>query len=743
MFSEYKQDTLKDLIRKYRQTSSTQNIFISKAITSIKQELQSQNKDTKINALLKLIFLYLHNNDIQWASFNTLELISTSNSKGKVYAYLIASIQFKNNDDFIQLLPNQIRSDLHKQDLNNINISLNCVNSIMNNQISLELLKDFESQLNLNNTLIRKKTIIALTLACEKFAISQNNFAYWEDYLIKLISILGMKDTVTSITLCIIASIQKMCAISPQHCMTIFVELMNYFTKCEVNWNLIKIVDIFRMLFKHQPKFTKKKEFIKILSEQLVKTKSKSVEAELVKLIITNFNPETNSHCSELVLSCEEKLKSLLFSTDNNLIVISLKILHNIQNKINYLNDILKIIESHNNNRHILIECVKILKEIANSENYKSIVEVIYKMNNIIGKPAIESIAYICTRNNYEIIADNKESLIWFTNIILDMGYQQILSRKLKDSNINNDNINKHFNDNNNSMEIIKIIANILRDLSQRIEILRNDMCKSSIVYLQKIFAIYKEQSRDKLKQNEENTDNNNNDSTNIKYVYLNNEHNMFYDVNYNSDNNHINVIYIDLYMLNVLLFIIGEYCNKSILKSTFETLITLIQDNFEVIQNHNMLLDLIIAIMKLLIKCAELKNEELTVNITKITESLKLFNLKHTEEREWISYFENIVSNETSPQLILMQLKESFNKMPMNPLATNAYEMVLPSKDLDLNIPLQIKEDELDIGTSTKKHKNKNNKEKETINENSNTTTTSEQQVKIDTTLYTPPTNK
>ena len=155
------------------------------------------------------------------------------------------------------------------------------------------------------------------------------------------------------------------------------------------------------------------------------------------------------------------------------------------------------------------------------------------------------------------------------------------------------------------------------------------------------------------------------------------------------------------------------------------------------------MLLDLIIAIMKLLIKCAELKNEELTVNITKITESLKLFNLKHTEEREWISYFENIVSNETSPQLILMQLKESFNKMPMNPLVTNAYEMVLPSKDLDLNIPLQIKEDELDIGTSTKKHKNKNNKEKETINENSNTTTTSEQQVKIDTTLYTPPTNK
>ena len=42
-------------------------------------------------------------------------------------------------------------------------------------------------------------------------------------------------------------------------------------------------------------------------------------------------------------------------------------------------------------------------------------------MNNIIGKPAIESIAYICTRNNYEIIADNKESLIWFTNIILDI----------------------------------------------------------------------------------------------------------------------------------------------------------------------------------------------------------------------------------------------------------------------------------------------------------------------------------
>jgi hypothetical protein len=159
---------------------------------------------------------------------------------------------------------------------------------------------------------------------------------YWDDLIIKFISMLNGKELTNGIAICIISSIQKICSKYPDRCITVFVELMNYFTKCEINWNLIKIVDIFGMLFTYEKKFTKKKEFIKIISEQLSKTKSKSVEVQLVKLVISNFDVSTNPTASELFQNCEERLKNLLFFNDNNLVIISLRILKDLF-KINKL----------------------------------------------------------------------------------------------------------------------------------------------------------------------------------------------------------------------------------------------------------------------------------------------------------------------------------------------------------------------------------------------------------------------
>ena len=55
MLSEYKQDSLRDLIKKYLQSSSHRNSFMSKAINEIKTELFKSDKDVKIHALLKLL----------------------------------------------------------------------------------------------------------------------------------------------------------------------------------------------------------------------------------------------------------------------------------------------------------------------------------------------------------------------------------------------------------------------------------------------------------------------------------------------------------------------------------------------------------------------------------------------------------------------------------------------------------------------------------------------------------------
>ena len=92
MLKQFKQDKLNDLIKKYRQETSNPNSLMTKALNDIKKELSDSDKEIKINALQKLIFLYLNYYDIQWASFSKLEILSTCVDKRKINAYLIFSL---------------------------------------------------------------------------------------------------------------------------------------------------------------------------------------------------------------------------------------------------------------------------------------------------------------------------------------------------------------------------------------------------------------------------------------------------------------------------------------------------------------------------------------------------------------------------------------------------------------------------------------------------------------------------
>ena len=119
MISNYNQESLRDVIKKYRQLSlGNSNSFINKVIQDIKKEFNTNDIRVKIHAIQKLFFLYLNFRDIKWASFNSLDIMSTCGMKGKLFGYLLSSLQFKTQEDFILLVSNQIRSDLHKTNLN-------------------------------------------------------------------------------------------------------------------------------------------------------------------------------------------------------------------------------------------------------------------------------------------------------------------------------------------------------------------------------------------------------------------------------------------------------------------------------------------------------------------------------------------------------------------------------------------------------------------------------------------------
>lgn len=656
MLSQYKQDSLRDLIKKRFQSSSNINAFISKTISEIKGELNKSEKDVKIHALLKLIFLYLNYCDISWASFNSLEIVSTCGIKGKLIAYLIAGIQLKNNSDFIQLIPNQIRSDLKKTNLNNINSALNCANSIMNHSLAVELLKDYEAMLNLNNEVIRKKTIMALTSACTKFA-QKGNFEYWEDYSIRITSLLANQATSKGVAICVISSIQKMCSISPAHCMMLFIDLMNYFIKCEINWNLIKLIDIFRMLFKYEPKFAKKKEFIKIIADQLAKTRSKSVEEELVRLVITNFDIETNPNAAELINSSEERLKTLLVSQDLNLLLLSLKIINDIKHKNQYENDLYKIIENNKDNVQILKEAICILKQIANEDNYIKIVEVVNRLIEVISDTAIDCILSICTKDNYAYLKKD-DRCVWFANILFELGYKMFIV----DGNENH-------------------IANVLRDLSQNVESIREVIVESSFIYLKKILSFIKEISKVKLfNSNEDKNDINTN-----------------YKIKYNVPNNS-NIANVEMKtfspvresaLLEVICFIIGEYTNK---EEAANSICDIIQEYNGVLVKEctAFIRHILLCELKL---CIRFNLKSLSQIKTLITNFLNANQYSEIELNDIsmliLSFFQMDLSNTI--------IRDAFNTNPLTPLPPNPPTVLLPA-EIDINACFPISPDELDL---------------------------------------------
>jgi hypothetical protein len=707
MLNEYKQDSLRDLIKKFRQSGSNSTGLINKALSDIKKELFASDKNVKVHALQKLIVLYLYNYDIKWASFNTMEILSTCGAPGKRYGYFIGQMQIKNNTDFLQLIPNQIRIDLKSQNFNYINSALNFVNGVMNPQLANEITKDLEMLLNVNNNHLRKKLIVSLSLCAEKFLISGSS-RFWEDLVIKFVTILSQKDVANGVAIVIISCIQKICRNYPDKCITVLISLMNYFTKCEINWNLIKVIDIFAMLFQYENKFTKKKEFIKIIADQLGKTKSKSVEAQLVQLVITNFDVKTNPSVGELIENCEERLKKLLFSQDNNLLIKSLRILkelfkHNRLVAANYLNEILKILDMNsnvNNNKNIQIECLEIINLSVSKENYRKISDYLFDLIPKLGTKAILTILEICTYDSYSRL-DSKDNFFWFLEILFKIAENQF------------------------EKEAELRVSYIIRDICQRIEILRETTSEKSFTLLQSLVNKIQEKYTDEESQKKK-----------ISFLEINNE--LFTE---EVTKKHADTL------ITVICFVIGEYTpvdeNSLIPKHDFmmKALLGLkAVKEYYFIPFANCLIKLF---MKLLSTGRQIDES--------ICEALDKFidyqsNFLDLENLEMNIIMKNMIKLIKDKPNDLKSISSTFFNFKMTPLSDKAQAMVIPSRDLDLNVCFQINDDELNV-TPIGKKGNLNSTEISTGDLNSTSTVynlsqgmdDSDNLIFVDKNLYTP----
>ena len=85
MFGE---KTLTDVVKGIRASKRDVVLYISQCIAEIKTELQSRDMYVKANALQKLTFLQMMGYSMSWASFASIEVMSSPRFAHKRIGYL-------------------------------------------------------------------------------------------------------------------------------------------------------------------------------------------------------------------------------------------------------------------------------------------------------------------------------------------------------------------------------------------------------------------------------------------------------------------------------------------------------------------------------------------------------------------------------------------------------------------------------------------------------------------------------
>ena len=682
MLKQYNQESLRDIIAKSRKIKNLSS-FISKVTNDIKREISDKDKTVKVHAIQKLIFLYLNNYDIKWANFFTLELLSTCGTIGKRIGHMICQLQYKADPEYIQLLPNLLRKELISNNKQYINFALNTINCICNENLAMELHTDISKLLNLNNSSIRKKLVISMLKIFDYLLLNESNFNLLENILVKFNDFLEENPSV-GVAISIISVIQQICIKYPHKCKLLFIRLLQYFNKCEVNWILIKLLDIFRY-FLAVEKNILKQDFINIIAAKMEKNKSKSVEVQILKLIITQFNNK-----SELFKKCEEKLRSLIKEeTDANLVLLGLRLLKELLNKSllnssNYLEEVLKNLEHID--KYIQYECMDIIALSVDKNNLTRIVDfLLLKFDNLKPKSA-QTILELCTFDFYARVDDNLE---WFINVLFIIA-------------------DKEFGNPENEARV----AYVIRDIAQRVESFREYLVEKSF----SLFKNFIERSNlVKSVVNEE------------KSISFFGQNDKFYEVEKirNPDS-----------LTSSLCFVFGEYSEKN-LEEKIKFMLNLFENSKITENNYVCLLD---SLMKLILRFYKDDKKNF---IESADDNFKLKTLYFIETCPF-NDLEIMEMNYVIKNLLIQknqELGKSLFSIPLLPLNSKAQDNVHLPKDFNIDECFKVDDNELKLTTIEKKIKpnlkeGKKEEEKEqvitSLHEKS-------QKIKIDKTNYLP----
>lgn len=306
--------TLTDVVKGIRASKRDTPLYISQCIAEIKTEINSSDMYVKANALQKLTFLQMMGYGMSWASFASIELMSSSRFAHKRIAYLAASQGFTQDTEVILLTTNLLKKEL-RGGVYEAGLAINCISNIVTEDLARDLLPELSNLTSHPQPYLRKKAILCLLKTFVKYP---QGLRLTFDKIQQCLD-----DPNPSVVSCAVNVITELSDKNPKNYLHLAPSFFQLLTTSSNNWMLIKVVKLLGSLVPEEPRLARK--LLEPLADIVRNTKAKSLLYEAVHTI-TLCLPYCRKNdgnmpavVPEIVTLCAETLQSFVNETDQNL----------------------------------------------------------------------------------------------------------------------------------------------------------------------------------------------------------------------------------------------------------------------------------------------------------------------------------------------------------------------------------------------------------------------------------------
>lgn len=314
--------TLTDIVKGIRASKRDTPLYISSCIAEIKSEINSTDLHTKANALQKLTFLQMMGYNMSWASFATIEVMSSPRFAHKRVGYLAASQAFTQDTDVILLTTNSLKKELRgaiDPGMNGVyeaGLAIDCLSNIVTEDLARELLSDITNLTVHPQPYLRKKAILCLLKMFMKYPQGLRlTFPRIQECL--------MKDGNASVTSCAVNVITELSDKNPRNYLVLAPSFFALLTSSSNNWMLIKVVKLLGSLVPEEPRLARK--LLEPLAGIVKNTQAKSLLYEAIYTITLclpycqKSDGTMPASVPSIVALCAENLRSFVEESDQNL----------------------------------------------------------------------------------------------------------------------------------------------------------------------------------------------------------------------------------------------------------------------------------------------------------------------------------------------------------------------------------------------------------------------------------------